>query len=172
LRNCVAGHRHQVIQSAEFLVCNDGETRKKLGYSGTWPFASPLWEAKAGKLKNATEEDRVAAYCGVHAKVASRLYVNLPDEDSPPPRDNKKKSVWGVANALDPVDPDFEEAIVKLEDFKELVDASDPNRDDTVQFPPFPDKSNDDPTQADWEAYLKRWADITIGQVKACGHLL
>jgi hypothetical protein len=160
--SCAAGLRHQIIQSAEFLVCNDGETRKKLGYSGTWPFASPLWQFRAGKLKNATEKERDEAGCEVHARVAASLYAISP---------NKKKPIRGVANALDPLDPNFEEAVFELEVFKESVDASDPNTDPTAKFPPLRDGSNSNPTQADWEAYLKRWADETIALVKACGHL-
>ena len=170
--SCAEDLSNMVKQSAAALACNDGATFDALGYSGTWPAANPLWQRKAGKLKRrgASEEELDAAGCAVHASLAGGLYTVRSDDGSPPRGKKNKKPNSGVVDALNPLDPNFEEAVIELQAFKESVDSSDPNLDST-NFPALPDGSNDDPSQADWEAYLKLWADLTIEKVKACGHL-
>jgi hypothetical protein len=170
--SCVDDLANMVKQSAAALACNDGATFETLGYSGTWPAANPLWQRQAGKLKRkgASEEELDAAGCAVHASLAGGLYTVRSDDGSPPRGKKNKKPTGGVVDALNPLDPNFEEAIVELLAFKASVDSSDPNPDST-NFPALPDNSNDTPSQTDWEAYLKLWADDVIYQVRACGHL-
>ena len=168
---CAAALADMIKQSAAALACGDAATAETLGYSGTWPTANPLWQRQAGKLKNADEIDRDLAGCEVHASLATKLYAERPDDGSPPPR-NKKNSndTRGAANALDPANLKFETAVLALESFKVSVDASVPNP-DSSNFPALPDGSNGSPNQADWETFLKDWADSTILQVKVCGHM-
>lgn len=169
---CAASLSEMIKQSAVELACNDGATFDTLGYAGTWPTANPLWQHMAGKLKKADESVRDAAGCEVHAKLATKLYAIRPDDGSPPPRNKKGSNLAkGAANSLDPLNLQFEKAVLALEAFKEAVDASKPNP-DSINFPALPDGSNATPTQAEWEAFLKRWADSTIYQVQVCGHLL
>ena len=170
--SCAEDLSNMVKQSAAALACADGPTFDTLGYSGTWPAANPLWQRKSGKLKRrgATEEQLDAAGCEAHASLAGGLYTISADDGRPPRGKKNKKPSSGVVDALNPLDPNFEEAVIELLAFKESVDSSDPNPDST-NFPALPDGSNDDPSQADWEAYLKLWADLTIEKVKACGHL-
>lgn len=170
--SCAAVLSDMIKQSAVALACNDGATFDTLGYSGTWPTANPLWQFRGGKLKNASEEERDAAGCVVHSKLATKLYAIRPDDGSPPPR-NKKNSndTRGAANALDPANLKFETAVAALESFRDSIDASVPNA-DSANFPAFPDGSNLSPTQAEWAQFLKDWADDTIYQVQVCGHML
>ena len=168
---CAAGLADMIKQTAAALACDDAATFKTLGYLGEWSVHDPLWQRQAGKLKKADEIDRDIAGCEVHAKLATKLYAERPDDGSPPPR-NKKNSndTRGAANALDPANLKFETAVAALQSFKETIDASVPNP-DSSGFPALPDGSNDTPSQADWEAFLKTWADIKIGQIQVCGHL-
>lgn len=170
--SCAEDLSNMVKQSAAALACNDGATFDSLGYSGTWPAANPLWQRQAGKLKKrgASDEQLDAAGCEVHATLAGSLYAIRSDDGGPPRGKKNKKPNSGVVDALNPLDPNFEEAVSELESFKASVDSSDPNP-DSMNFPALPDGSNDTPTQADWEAYLKLWADLTIEQIKVCGHL-
>lgn len=168
---CAAGLSDMIKQSAAELACNDGATFDTLGYSGLWPTANPLWQFRGGKLKNASEADRDAAGCEVHAKLATKLYAIRPDDGSPPPR-NKKNSndTRGAANALDPANLKFETAVAALESFRDSIDASVANP-DSSSFPALPDGSNPTPSQTEWAQFLKDWADSTIYSVKVCGHL-
>lgn len=174
----------RMIKATAFgLACES--SYETLGYPVTdilpWPSANPLWQKRAGKLKNAGETERDLAGCEVHENLVAKLYVPRPDDGSPPPRNKKgSNNATGAANALDPSlhdDLKFESAVASLESFKEMVDASKPNP-DSSNFPPLPADAPDsmfpnkaDPSQADWEAFLKYWADIMIYQVKECGHI-
>lgn len=174
--SCAPALQSMIIDTAYALACE--ESWGALGYtsgesqSTPWPGNNPLWQHKAGKLKNEDESVRDSAGCEVHAKLVTKLYAVRPDDGSPPRR-NKKNSndTRGAANALDPLNLKFETAVTALESFKASVDSSRPNPEST-DFPAIPGGTNPTPSQADWEQFLKDWADATISQVQTCGHML
>ena len=173
--SCAPALQSMVIDTAYALACE--ESYGTLGYtpgeslSTPWPGNNPLWQHRAGKLKNADESTRDSAGCEVHAKLATKLYAVRPDDGTPPQNQKKSNLTRGAANALDPLNLKFETAVTALESFKSSVDSSRPNLESTV-FPALPDGTNSKPAQADWEKFLKDWADSTIYQVQACGHTL
>jgi hypothetical protein len=165
------------------LACES--SYETLGYPVTdivaWPSGNPLWQRQAGKLRK-KGGDPAAAGCEVHEKLVAKLWVPRPDDtDSRPPRNKKgSNNASGAANAIDPLlheDLKFETAVNALESFKSSIDSSVPNPGFVTNVPlpasapdsMFPEKKN--PSQDDWERFLKYWADTTISSVKECGHI-